>query len=184
MKEITLTQIMVITESDPAIFQDKVNEALQLHQDIKALEYKNSDPGIYSAILTYYDHREEPETTADIYAAAGKRYICNDCPHLELDPDRRSVTHYCSLHRDRVRLKNCACEDFLKALNAGADHLVTAKERQAQYDEMDRADLERRRRIHNETQATLLLKKKLLQAEKEAKEEKTAKTSEKYHLRK
>lgn len=179
MREIKEKQITVITDADPAAFQSKINKTLQEHKEINGIEYNNNIPGYYSAIITYTERRNEPENTADEYQLAGKRYICNDCPHLDLDPDRRSHTHYCLLHRDRVTLRTPACEEFLSALKAGFEHLVTPEERRAQYDIMDREDLERRRKKRNEIARQFLIKQKILQAEKELKELREGKTSEK-----
>lgn len=184
MKDLKEQQIVVITETDPTTFQLKVNKAMQEHAEINNIEYKDNIPGVYCAIVTYTEYRQEPENAADEYQLAGKRYMCNDCPHLELDPDRRSYTHYCNIHRDRVALKQPACEDFLKALKAGAEHLVTTEERQAQYDEMDRKEIERRRKKHNEMQRQFYLREKRLELEKEIKKVLDNKTSEKYHFRK
>ena len=144
MKERILQQIAVIEESEPQRFQENVNAALLAHKEINSIEYYQQ-PGALIAIITYTERLQEIETAEDYFAVMGKRYVCNDCSCCELDPDRRSTTHYCRKHSDRVRLKDPACEWFLTGLKAGELHLVTTEERRAQYDRMDAEELERRR---------------------------------------
>ena len=171
MKDTPIKQIVVITDTDPAEFQKEINKTLQEHNEIESLEYKDNIQNQFCAVITYIEYRKEPENTADIYALEGRKYICNDCPHIELDPDRRSVTHYCSKHRDRVTLKRPACEDFLRALRAGVDHLVTPEERREQYNRMDLEELERRREYRKIIQQTCYYKDKLIKLEKELEQE-------------
>ena len=164
MKDRIIQQINVIDEADPQRFQEQVNAALLAHKDVDSINYYNR-PGALIAIVTYTEKLQEIETAEDYFAVLGKHYLCNDCSCCELDPDRRSVTHYCRKHRDRVRLKDPACEWFLTGLKAGELHLVTPEERRAQYDRMDAEELERRKKRQR-------LNEKASRARKQAREQK------------
>lgn len=163
MKERIVTQIAVVGENDPTMFQEKVNSELLAHTDVTGIEYHDASGSIV-AIITYTERLQEVESAEDVFALQGKRYICNDCSMCELDPDRRSVTHYCRKHKDRVKLKSSACEWFYQGLQSGELHLVTTEERKEQYDRMNREELERRR------QHQLLIHKEYKARAKEAKE--------------
>lgn len=169
MKEITTTQILVITDADPDSFQQKVNAALQEHPEINKIDYTGSTPGRYSVIITYTERSEQAETIEDIYQQEGKRYICGDCPHLEIDPDRRSRTHYCNLHHDRAGMDQKACLEFLEALRKGADHLVTTEERREQRDRLEAEYLEQMRKRKNLIQQIAWHKRNLLKLEQKEK---------------
>ena len=166
MKDETITQVIVISDNDPVAFQQRVNEALQKHTDTVSIDYKDNAASLFSVIITYREHKLVEENSKDYFANRGKRYCCNDCPHLELDPDRRSRTHYCKLFDDRVALTRSACEHFLSALKSGADHLVTPRERKDQYDRMDAEELERRRARTREIKLLRYHKQKMWQEDK------------------
>lgn len=144
MKERQITQIAVIDEPDPKKFQEQVNSELLAHSTVTGIEYRDGS-GKIIAIITYTEVLQEIETVSDYFALMGKHYVCNDCSACELDPDRRSTTHYCRKHNDRIRLKTPACEWFLQGLQSGDLHLVTPEERQKQYDRMDAEEMERRK---------------------------------------
>lgn len=144
MKERKVTQIAVVDEPDSKAFQEQVNAELLAHKDVTGIEYHDGSGSIV-AIITYTETLQEIESVEDYFALLGKHYICNDCSACELDPDRRSSTHYCRKHKDRIRLKDSACEWFLKGLQSGDLHLVTPEERRAQYDRMDDEELKRRK---------------------------------------
>ena len=148
MKERIVKQIAVVNEADAERFQEQVNAELLAHAEVTGIEYHDA-PGSIVAIITYIEKLQEVETVEDYFALQGKRYVCNDCSACELDPDRRAVTHYCRKHKDRVRLKDRACEWFLQGLKSGELHLVTPEERRAQYDRMDAEELKRRKQRQN-----------------------------------
>ena len=144
MKERRLTQIVVVNETSAHVFQDRVNAELMAHENVTDIRYQDTGSG-FCAIITYEDVLKVVETAEDHFRLMGKRYWCNDCPYLELDPDRRSATHYCRKFADRVRLKSTPCEWFFEALKAGDVHLVTPEEREFQYETMDRREQKRLR---------------------------------------
>ena len=144
MKERTVQQIKVIESTNPATFQEQVNEALKQLPTVINVTYPESK-GL-CALIRYNETIEESETAEDEYKLkTGRSYICMDCPDLALDPDRRAVSHYCRYKKDRTGLKMPACEDFYIRLIRGETHIVTPEERQEQFDDMDRADRERRK---------------------------------------
>lgn len=149
MKELTRTQIAVISEAEAPVFQARVNAVLSAHEHITDIKYPDSG-STFCAIVTYEEHLEIAETAEDRFRMRGKRFMCNDCPYLVMDPDRRSATHWCARTEDRVKLRRPACEWFLESLENGDCHLVTAEEREAFHEEMDRLSIERRKQHRRE----------------------------------
>lgn len=149
MKERTLRQISVIAEQEASAFQERVNTELMSHEKVTDIRYQDTN-SLFCAIITYEETLKVIETAEDHFKAIGKRYVCNDCPFLELDPDRRSATHYCRKHSDRVRLKANPCDWFWEALKDGSVHLVTPEERKLQYETMDSIETKRIKARQNE----------------------------------
>lgn len=149
MKERTLRQIAVIAEQEASAFQERVNSELMSHEKVTDIRYQDTN-SMFCAIITYEDVLKVVETAEDLFRLMGKRYWCNDCPFLELDPDRRSATHYCRKFNDRVRLKANPCDWFWEALKNGNVHLVTPEERKLQYETMDSNEEKRIKARQNE----------------------------------
>lgn len=179
MKQRTITQIEIIQEKDPQLFKEKLNALLrEIGSDPEVTFPKNKE---YCALIKYDIHEEIPENEAErFHQEHGKYYLCNDCPFLELDPDRRSITHWCSYHEDRVRLKDICCDEFFAGLSEGLFHLVRPEERNKQFVQMDLEELDRRKQLRYEMQQASRHKREILKAEKELLEIRDrAKTEEK-----
>lgn len=166
MKKKTITQIEIIQESDAQLFKQKVNDRLREIETVLELSFPSEKQ--FCALIKYEYTETIPEDARDVYYQQhGKHYLCNDCPFLELDPDRRSVSHWCSLHNDRVELRRPGCEDFYNGLMNGEYHLVTPAERKAQFEKMDREEFARRKKYKSEQQKISKAKRETLKAEKE-----------------
>ena len=145
MKTRKIQQVEIISEKDENIFKQKVNARLQELESV--LETKLMESDGFSILIKYEILKEVPEDVSDVfYLEKHTHYQCFDCPFLRVDPDRRAITHWCSLHRDRVGLKAPCCDEFYQGLLDGTYHLVTHEERMRQYEEMDNIELERRRK--------------------------------------
>ena len=166
MKKKTITQIEIIQESDAQLFKQKVNDRLREIETVLELSFPSEKQ--FCALIKYEYTEMIPEDARDVYYQQHKKhYLCNDCPFLELDPDRRSVSHWCSLHNDRVELRRPGCEDFYNGLMNGEYHLVTPAERKAQFEKMDREEFARRKKYKSEQQKISKAKRETLKAEKE-----------------
>ena len=144
MKQRTVPQVAVIAADTPEQLQEKMNAELLHHPDVTRMTLSEGNSN--RAIIQYTITEDVPEDEADrYYMETGKRFCCNDCPECIWDPDRRAVTHWCDLHQDRVRLKSPACDDFYLRLRVGDIHPITAEERNARYEEMNRQQAARRK---------------------------------------
>lgn len=166
MNEKRIPQIELIKETDGKQFQEKLNGRLKELGQITNLTFPEGNG--FCAMICYETIIQESESVEDeYYLNYGKRYVCNDCPFLELDPDRRSVTHWCTLQRDRVRLNSSCCDDFYRGLLDGYYAIVTNEERKRQFDKMNKEDLERRKLLRYQQQQISKWKRKELETEKE-----------------
>lgn len=166
MKQRKIPQLEIIEASDAATFTKKLNHRLA---EIETLDsYDILDRNDFCAYIRYSIDETIPESIEDTYKLKyGKTYCCNDCPFLQLDPDRRSVTHHCNLDHDRHLLKQPSCDAFYEGLMNGYYSIVTPEQRQKQFDEMDAAELKRRKEVKSQYQQANKLKNKALKAEKE-----------------
>lgn len=166
MKEHKYPQVAVIIADGPEQLQEKINSVLKQHPDVTNMVMPEGNS--FRAIIQYAVTETIPEDEGErFYIETGKRYCCNDCPFLELDPDRRSATHWCAFHEDRVKLKDVCCNDFFTGLSDGRFHLVTPEERNKQFDQMDRDELQRRKELRSEMQQASKHKREILRIEKE-----------------
>jgi hypothetical protein len=166
MKQRTITQIEIVQEKDPQLFQEKLNTLLREISGTPEVTFPKSEE--YCAMVKYEIQEEIPEDESErFYQEHGKYYCCNDCPFLALDPDRRAVSHWCSYHEDRVRLRERCCDDFYIGLTDGSFHLVRPEERKKQFAQMDQDELQRRKQFKHEMQEASRHKRDALNAEKE-----------------
>lgn len=148
MKDQKKIQIDIIQEDDAATFKQKVNDRMSELQNVTELTFPEGCG--FCAMIKYEVKTEVPEDAADkYYLKYHRQYTCNDCPYLELDPDRRSVTHWCRLRNDRKALRNPCCDMFYEMMLSGSCSLVTPEERKRQFEEMDRNELARRKELLN-----------------------------------
>lgn len=137
-------QIEIIEEENAETFKQKVNTRISELENV--IELSLPEGNIYRAIIKYEAIETIPENAEDrYYNKHNKHYVCNDCPFLAIDPDRRAITHWCNLHKDRTGLKTPCCEEFYEGLLSGKHSIVTHEERMRQRDQADKEELERRK---------------------------------------
>ena len=167
MEEKRVIKIDVIQDNDAVIFTQKVNARTSELQNVLELTFPEGKG--FCALIKYEDVEKVPENAKDrYYQQHGKHYMCNDCPFLVLDPDRRAVSHWCELHKDRTELKIPCCNDFYEGLLSGLYHLVTPEERKRQFLEMDKQELERRKEYAKINQKISYEKRTAAKYEREA----------------
>ena len=82
MKQKTRNRLIVVTDNDPAAFQEKFNEAWDQVEDKNPSYEFNKQMG-HCAYIMYTEEIQIPETIEDQYALAGVSYRCRNCPHFE-----------------------------------------------------------------------------------------------------
>ncbi len=176
MREKETIQVVVIQDKTASGFQEKLNKALDALPADARIEF-NMNQG-HCCYITYKHSERIPESAEEMLSMkVGRHYRCNDCPYIVLDPDRRSKTHYCEYKQDRRELMQFACVEFYEGLLDGSTHVVTPAEREKQYEEMNRKELERMRErtnlVHKERREKQLLVKAQEELKKAGKKKKS-----------
>jgi hypothetical protein len=108
----------VLKESDPEIFEHKYAEYADKAQD-PIITFSD---GYFIAVITWEEIliEDEPRTIRDEYHEQGIRYVCSQCPYLEMDGDKRRKYHPCKHHElGTAHEDHEACEYFYKLLQQG-----------------------------------------------------------------
>ena len=109
MRQDKIQQIIVINEPDPALFEEKMNEALS---HIADPEIKIFDVP-YTAVITYGVKRSVPEDVLELLELVdGEIHRCSECPHFVMQTDKRKKWSNCSLIAQKTRADSRACEHF------------------------------------------------------------------------
>lgn len=117
MKIITEQNCKAIRETDPRGFEAEYIKALEgvKNPDI----YKDYKDGAFIAIITWEETREQVESVKDEYHLEGLRFVCGQCPYIEIG-DRRKKRHPCKYSiYSSVDKRQEACELFYKELKQG-----------------------------------------------------------------
>lgn len=109
MRQDKIQQIVVINEPDPALFEEKMNEALS---HIADPEIKIFDVP-YTAVITYSVSRSVPEDVLELLEMVdGEYHQCSECPYFVVPTDKRKKWSKCSLTAQKTRGDCRACEHF------------------------------------------------------------------------
>ena len=129
-----MKKMMLIENADAAAFGAAVNAALA--------EFRNAQPSFPAEGVCYivYEEFNEAERlvnlerrygalsdtpVADEFEAEGIRYLCKNCPHLEIGEDKRRKMWPCKYAEYGMSRKDCGCcEFFYKQLKQGKVHPV------------------------------------------------------------
>jgi len=117
----TMKQIKVINTDDPAGFQEQVNRAMQeLHDKDPELTIK-VEGGEFTAVIQYLDRvQEEPQTVKEEYHRDGIRFVCSQCPYVEIPFDGRVRWCHCRYAIGNMTHKDHeCCERFYQELAQG-----------------------------------------------------------------
>ncbi len=109
-------QMICISESNPDIFQEKMNHALYG----KTNPIINMDQTMPFTAYIYYDvNKTVPEDLLELFEILdGNKHHCEECPHFEKDPDKRKKWHICGYYHKQTRIDSRACEQFYRERRA------------------------------------------------------------------
>lgn len=113
------TVCKVLKESEPDVFEQKLAELLSKKQKNEPIiKYDN---GYFIAVVTYEEIIiPEEDTVAEEFHQQGIRYVCSQCPHLQMDGDKRRKYHPCKYAEyGTAREDQECCEYFYKLLKQG-----------------------------------------------------------------
>lgn len=121
-------KMMIIEETDTMAFGSAVNNALEKWPDAQV-----SFPAEGVAYIVYQEYNDEAalaeierrygkSTTpvTDEFEKEGIRYLCKNCPHLEIGKDKRRKLWPCQYAEYGMARMDCGCcEFFYKQLKQG-----------------------------------------------------------------
>lgn len=115
------TLCKVIKESDADVFQDKYTALINsVHGSVDAnVQYSD---GYFVAVITYETvvWPDDERTVADEFHDEGLRYVCSQCPYLEVSGDRRRKRFPCKYSEyGTARIDSECCEMFYKKVKQG-----------------------------------------------------------------
>ena len=106
------TQMICVSETNGALFELKMNEALKtlVNPDIRL------DPNrSFTAYIFYQIKHDVPETVVEaIELIEGSRYHCKECSACELSEDGRMKHGVCRIFDKKVRYDSPVCIEFYK----------------------------------------------------------------------
>ncbi len=113
MREDKYKQLVCIAETEPQIFQDKVNGALATKKNPEIILDRTRPFTVY---ILYTVTKESPETPLEaIEYFTQQKLTCGECPYLDKSPDKRKVRHTCRIRGYKTRLDSPACEECYRA---------------------------------------------------------------------
>ena len=109
MRKDKIRQIIVISETDSKVFQEKMNNALVGIADPEITIFDVP----FNAVITYKVSRDVPEDIVELFELLeGKSHFCQECPHFIPPTDKRKKWTTCPLTEEKTRADAIACENF------------------------------------------------------------------------
>lgn len=110
MRSDHIKQIIAISESNAADFQQKMNEALSEVVNPEVI-FDRSIP--FTAYITYSVRKDVPETALELLELLdGSSHDCEECPYFIMNSDKRTRWGECSFKKKKTRINSTACEQF------------------------------------------------------------------------
>ncbi|MBQ4467059.1 MAG: hypothetical protein II918_02455 [Firmicutes bacterium] len=117
------TQMYCISETNAAIFELRMNEALR---NLVDPEIRLDPVRSFTAYIFYKIERTIPESIEDaLVMIEGEHHYCDQCPSFIPPDDGRKKWGYCESRLKKVRLDSLACIDYYKLRNA--PEMITSK---------------------------------------------------------
>ena len=110
----------VLKEQDPEQFETKLADLMA--KRVKGEPVLKYEDGYFIAIVTYEEIEipDDTEPVTEEFHELGIRYVCNQCPYLEKDGDKRRKYHKCKYAEyGMAREDQECCEYFYKLLKQG-----------------------------------------------------------------
>lgn len=124
-------QCACIAETDPHLFQEKINAILS----------KVSNPEIvldrtqpFTCYVFYRIRKDVPESLLELLEMLdGHNHYCEECPHFVRSTDKRVKWHTCGLKGERTRADSRACEEFYRMKREEQQQLINEYENTIPY---------------------------------------------------
>lgn len=124
MKTAKFKQIACIAETDPDLFQAKVNAILS-HTANPEIIFDQVRP--FTMYVVYTVQKNQPETFLELLEMLDKdggHAICEQCPHFVRSPDKRKKRGTCSHKIEETRKDARACETYYLMLRGLSDSMI------------------------------------------------------------
>ena len=110
MRNDKLKQIIVIAETDPAVFEQRMNEELCKLKDPEIKLYEGNS---FRAVITYTVYRNTPESILELFEmTSGENGMCYACPYFAKPTDKRMKWGRCELLDEKKKMTSRACEHY------------------------------------------------------------------------
>lgn len=108
------TQMYCISESNGAMFELKMNEALQ---NLRNPDIRMDHSKPFTAYIFYSIEYDIPESVTEaMEIITGERHTCIECPALEISKDKRKKRHQCTRRGWKVHGDTPVCMEYYKIL--------------------------------------------------------------------
>ena len=108
MKQVKQSKMYTIKESDPTIFDERVNEFYS--QGYEVVDKKWHDmQGDLCITFEFKEKVWEAESVKEEYELKGEQCYCGECHKLERSKDRRVKHHLCTKTHEMRKDTSCAC---------------------------------------------------------------------------
>lgn len=114
--------VKVVKESDALAFEEHCTTILKEHQATPEMAVNCTPEGEFMAVFVYEEtvFPEDERTIVDDFHDQGIRYVCEQCPHLQMDGDKRKKWFPCKFAEyGTSSVDREACEYFYKMLQQG-----------------------------------------------------------------
>lgn len=110
MRRDKVKQIICISEPNPAIFEERMNEALS---NLTEPEVRIFESMPFTAVILYTVSRDMPEDVLELLEMVdGGHHTCIECPRYVKPTDSRRKWGSCSAKGTKTRGDSRACEDY------------------------------------------------------------------------
>lgn len=131
MRNDKIKQCACISESNPQIFQEKINIVLSRITNPEIILDRTRS---FTAYVFYSVNRNTPETLLELMEMIeGQSYTCADCPYLVRSTDKRKKWHTCGRDGSRTRDDSRACEDLYRMKRDERKQLINEYENTIPY---------------------------------------------------
>ena len=124
MRKEKTTKFKTIKESDPEVFDYRLNDFMSNGYDIVDKRWHNFD-GQMAVTIEYRIAEFVPESLKEKYELLGEQCFCGECPKLQISKDGRVKHHLCTKTNNYKKVNSCACNWYYCCLEGRRDNVET-----------------------------------------------------------
>lgn len=124
MRKEKTTKFKTIKESDPEVFDNRLNDFMTNGYDIVEKRWHNFE-GQMAITIEYRIAEFVPESLKEKYELLGEQCFCGECPKLQINKDGRVKHHLCTKTGEFKKVNSCACNWYYCFLEGRRDNVET-----------------------------------------------------------